>query len=945
MLRIQIAGATELDLFQDTFAPITKRILDIEDYASRVDGFSEAFDIPLSQRNNLVFEQIFNFDVVTGTFDPKRRVYATLLDDSNILFTGALKLNSVSLSTTEKFYTVEFLGSITNLVLSLDNLNLRQLNLAEWDHTKTIDVVEASWANVAGYVYPQIVYTDTLDPVKQFKEFYLNKMFPATYIHTILDKVFDAAGYTYSSKFFNSEYFRTIVTPFTRQAINQADIVNANDIGAQVAETNVAVGMSLPSARHSSPSKLNDTWKYFEGNFNVNTVGQSYPIFNQTTGSTLQWEWADPGNAMGSSSDIYTCPADGTYDVDILVNFGLWIARTETQDKWRLNDGTFEYRWWVYLQAADGSQLKLLAQNAVATPDNPYHISSIRPESVNTYKTQPTFNDTVAAAPIRYAGTLDLKAGDVIYVKYGYKNKLSFKSGFISDGKLDDIMVVGPLWLRTVGNEVSRFKIAQSVDESTDWSTKFNLSLARTLPDMSASEWLVDIIKAFTLMIEPDPDDPTHLRIEPYNDFYAIGKLIDWTDKLDYENNQEMEFTADVKQYSLSWAADNDWLATRFNEDTGGLTFGEYQFLTGDEWSTSTQTLNLKHASTLNLADTARAGSRVIPYLVNENDGKFTSRENKPRLLFYKGLKPSDTWTIIESNALLSTNKTFNSYPYVGMWDDPIEPKNTLEFYWSPMYYNISKPYKNLPTYNLFNKFHQFPIRKTIDSGYRKLTASFHLTSLDIHDFKFQDKIRINNTTWRVLEIQQWVSNDTLTQVVLENDIEYDFESPINGLGTCPLNIKTTVTPSGTIVSSDAPISPGCCYSLGGKIINGACVIPPKHPLLQITDERTTTPAGSFTIEKYNPRFKDPDPIDEETIKINEAAKSTTTIIPVTEITSSGDVRTKTNGSVDTNTTVSWQATQRVNINDSAEVGPSSGFITKNECINESVIIDGNEIE
>ena len=181
-----------------------------------------------------------------------------------------------------------------NLFFSIGEKFLSDVQLSEYNHNYTYDVQKASWNNYIykngvtqsyalgdGYVYPYIDYAtnnDTDWKVTDFK--------PAVYVYTILKKIFNSEGFTWSSTFLESNLFKSLIIPFTQgQALLST---------AQILDR---------TFRASSTSDLS-----------LNTSGTNtyttIPFQNDSTSPNY-----DPGNVYSTSTYSFTAAKSGTYNI------------------------------------------------------------------------------------------------------------------------------------------------------------------------------------------------------------------------------------------------------------------------------------------------------------------------------------------------------------------------------------------------------------------------------------------------------------------------------------------------------------------------------------------------------------------------------------------------------------------------------------------------------
>jgi len=121
------------------------------------------------------------------------------------------------------------------------------------------------------------------------------------------------------------------------------------------------------------------------------------------------------------------------------------------------------------------------------------------------------------------------------------------------------------------------------------------------------------------------------------------------------------------------------------------------------------------------------------------------------------------------------------SYPYVGHFDDPLNPTFDINFSTCAFYYYQPS---SLTDNNLYNRYWRRTMGQ-INNG-KMLTAFFNLKESDIQPLELNDKIRIDNSWWNINKVIDYNANgNELTQVELISiDNEVDFMPFINPFGT-----------------------------------------------------------------------------------------------------------------------------------------------------------------
>jgi hypothetical protein len=121
------------------------------------------------------------------------------------------------------------------------------------------------------------------------------------------------------------------------------------------------------------------------------------------------------------------------------------------------------------------------------------------------------------------------------------------------------------------------------------------------------------------------------------------------------------------------------------------------------------------------------------------------------------------------------------SYPYVGHFDDPLNPTWDLNYSVCSFYYYQPA---SLTDNNLYNRYWRRTLGQ-INNG-KMLTAYFNLKDSDIQAMELNDKIRIDNSWWNINRVIDYDANaNKLTQVELISvDNEVNFMPFVNPFGT-----------------------------------------------------------------------------------------------------------------------------------------------------------------
>ena len=169
-----IANNVPLDTYDDWDISLNYQIQDILDITKRVTSFSKTIIIPGTKHNNNFFKNIFdlNVDLSISSYNPKKSIPCQISIGDEAVFTGNLELLQVIVNQKLVEYEIVVTGVLKNLLFNFGDYYLNDLNLSEYNHTRSISAITNSWNyNIIknsslfnatglgeGYVYPYINY-------------------------------------------------------------------------------------------------------------------------------------------------------------------------------------------------------------------------------------------------------------------------------------------------------------------------------------------------------------------------------------------------------------------------------------------------------------------------------------------------------------------------------------------------------------------------------------------------------------------------------------------------------------------------------------------------------------------------------------------------------------------------------------------------------------------
>lgn len=275
------------------------------------------------------------------------------------------------------------------------------------------------------------------------------------------------------------------------------------------------------------------------------------------------------------------------------------------------------------------------------------------------------------------------------------------------------------------------------------------VDIADNLPDMRQIDFLLSLQKLFNLVIVPDKNKPKHLIIEPFNDYIASGAQKDWTNKIDHTKDTHIKPTTELQKAVQDWtySQGQDFL-NKAIQDGVGRVYGRHRVEDSDN----------DYA-----VGEAKIETGFAPYVVSyipasafklhrmvTSEGSIVENP-KPRIAYWNGALTSATWYLTNDAGSASPQSlwpTFSNYDV----DLPSVQNNDLNY----GYERAFIPVVAHPVNSSYYRFWMNYVNELYSADARIVTMHIHLTSADIQDFEFNDKIYIQDTYYRVLRITNY---------------------------------------------------------------------------------------------------------------------------------------------------------------------------------------------
>ena len=832
--KLEVDGK-ELDTFAELGISLNYQLEDIIDITKRKTSYSKTIELPGTPINNSYFKDIYDVNVDTLYYNPSvSAVPATVRVGDNAVFTGNLQLINITIVNGEIVYEVVISGSLGTILNEISDYSLGQLDLSEYNHTRNQATISGSWDyNIykngtltelnnggEGYVYPYII--NAFNQGQSANELLIYNQFPAVYMKTIMDKIFEFAGYTYSSDFFNSEYFSKLIMPYTGDEIqldeeelsNRTTTVGANGNSIESIQNPIATGY-----RAMSPYQIDQGAGWYK-NYNSSW----FIPFNLESGSVGSVDFQDP-QGQWQQINGWQSQQNGFYDfkMDVKLFFKYWASGFSGQFRYNDTD-TLKYYYRVR-KVSTGGATTILYQSTF-----PYEVAP----SDDAWHNSPWYD---LETPLTMAATLNgvwMNVGERFVIEFGV-NFPSMNWNFKNSIQNDSIVKMRPVVKESYDGNASYIKVSPAGNTSMGNET---INMNYILPDIKMKDLFLNIVKMFNLIVSDNPNKDRDLIIEPRDEFFTSReKVVDWNDIIDNSSDKIISpmSEVDARTYLFTYKKDEDFFNEEYTNETKEV-YGNLKIDIDNDFSISTKKLELLFSPTPDASQFI--GEKVAPFFAeSKTPGQFTPKKVKPRILFYSGkirvpTTGGSSYIYLKDypNQPIGSSIASLYYPYVGMWDHPTAPTADLAFgrtqkiYWDT---------DVVPYNNLYETFHRSTLENIIDSGAKILEATFYLTPKDMAEFDFRNIVFLDGQYWRVLKIKDYnpAGSDSLTKVKLYKLVNYDSygnatnEIPVSNK-PCPIDIVAFINGKhgpyyGSL--SGGKLTAECCKAIGGNYKKGIC--------------------------------------------------------------------------------------------------------------------------
>lgn len=682
--RLEIDG-TDYAIVNDIPISVNFVQADIREPDKRNASFTKTIQLYGTNAINLLFENIFEVNTVTGYFNVNTKTPASYYVNDILNFKGDLQLLKVTTKPDNNIvYDCTIIGQEGSLFVDIGDAELDTLDFSAYDHVYNRANQIASWSNAgtgSGYYYGFIHRglnggSDTIFRVRDF--------IPQFFVREYLEKIFTLHGYTWDSSILDSTEVKSLVVEpnMSTVLISQAALENRQfyvGMNSDYTLTNNVVYV-VPFPNESAP--FFDLGSQLYG-------GNTYAILNDSGYYNV---------AAIDKMKVSFTHTDPSVTYAIVVNSQIYSVIRKSGD-----GGTS----WFTLGSSNG--------NWNGQVSNQFNVG------VDYYA-----NNGVAT------GEGFLTSGDYL------EHRTTYVQGTVKYYNASNVEVLTGTGTRVAtllsGTSGTTFYVLATKRDLFDGN---NIEVNNALPKkIKQKDFVKSIMQMYNLYIDYDRNNPKHLTIESYPEYFDNG-IVDWENKVDIDKDIVISPISllDAKKYTYTYKEDKDYFNTKYKE-AYAENFGTEIVEVDNDFQKAEKKNELIFSPTPNVANYGLG--IAMPKLFKE-DPNISIKPITPniRILYAGDTKQTiNPYTYQEFN---QTDLVTYDYGYCGHVDDAQTPTIDINF-GTPLevYYNfIGTSFTNN---NLYNRFHKPFVFNNTSRDSKVVTAWLYLTPNDIYNFSFRKK-------------------------------------------------------------------------------------------------------------------------------------------------------------------------------------------------------------
>ncbi len=726
ILKDQTSGiAKEYPIVTDIPISLTYQQADVREPDKRNASQSKTIKLFATNEINKLFENLFDVNIATQTFNPNKKTQAVYLVDEIENFRGDLQLIKITRDANNNIiYDCNIIGNEGNVFIDIGEKTLSQLNFSTYNHTYNRANIINSWDNYVagtGYYYP---FVDNGKNGGSFNNFKVEQFIPCFHAKEYIDKILSDAGYTYTSSFLNgSEFKRNIIYP---------NISSASLTDAQLALRQWYVGLN---------SNINNITTFQWNGITFNN--ESAPFFDSSpaihSGGVATITQAGRYNLVFNLKSILTANNNANTNADQFI----------------VDNYTHKLR---ILKSSDGGATWFgLGVNSTNLGDAIYNFTRLSPTSITAnYSSNLAVNNVL------------LGVGDLIKCEYWVEYVFDFYDSVNAESVS---LSSNEVAINSGASGSAFYGLAASSTIGAGEIIYGNSVLPTTIKQKDFLKW---IMQMYNLFIDVDKTNPKSLIIEPYYTYFNLGtggsSIVNWENKIDKDKPFEVNplFLLEGRVYEYTYKEDKDFYNQKYIKNKGEI-FGYYKQTIDNDFLSQTKKNEIGFSPTPNV-DNPVIGA-IYPRIYDVDDNGIKTIASNIRILYAKPTTSTNNYNFEDSS--LGTTIQTNKIGYAGHTDNPLDPTIDLNFYFPKETY-YTYPELSFTTGNLYNKYHKSYLENITGRDSKLVIANLWLTPVDIYNFTFRKKYFIDGAYYlvnKIVDYTPFVQKSTKVELIKLIDV------------------------------------------------------------------------------------------------------------------------------------------------------------------------------
>ena len=694
----------DVSYIQEIPLSLSYLIADVKDPSKRNTTFSKTINFN-SKDVDLFFRVIWKLNSTLTTFDPRLKCKIKYYVNEVLQLDGDLQLIKVIVDPDSKTvnYQTTATGTIGNLFLAIGDAYLTDLDFSAYDHSLTKANVTNSWIPAtsvtgvigSGYYYGLINWGE--NQILTDVEYHVKHMRPQLYKREYMAKIFAAAGYTWTSTYLDSTYYKSQLIPPTKEYLTLGTTAIANS--QFYARRNATQVGALMNGGYNGTNWISSSFS-----------SPDVVLFNEDNVAPYN----DSGGNYTTANGIFSPTTTNTFIIETLIDFEIVLTNTlGTATNAYLNANSFV--------AVNITQFNGFAWQTIATSAYVVGNTAMPTLTSNTYQIYVQLPSWAALATENYRVEI-----------YGNLNYDLFTAASVP---VTTGITTAQINVKTNSTYAARL-INNNIIEGGF------LEINQCIPtEVKQIDWLMTEIKAANLYMVPNPDKAKDYIIEPRDDGFYVGED-NWSELLDFSKDYEVLPVSelDTKRYEFWNKQDSDQYNDAYfkqYKQTYGFGFTDCV----SEFVKPVKKTELIYAPTP-IVDN-QVNGLILPKIFKNDNGTIKPMKSVIRQL-YRGGNINMSYGGWKLRSSLAGDTVYNYYPFVGEVDNPYSP--TLSLNWDTpqkVYYNyINATYTDN---NLKNKYYSKMINQLSDKRSAVVKAYFNLNELKVKDFSFRKVVWIDH--------------------------------------------------------------------------------------------------------------------------------------------------------------------------------------------------------